>query len=334
MATRWGIVGAGKISSDFVTAVQGLSTNEHQFVSVAARQLESAKAFADRFKIPASYGNYEDIAKDTNVEIAYIGTFAVNHYELAVMFLDHGKHVLCEKPMCMNAKQTKALVEVARSKGLFLMEGFWSRCYPLYERLRQEINSGNLGQVIQVNATFAIQISDVERVIRKDTGGGAIMDIGLYTLQLTSLAFGHQRPLQIKAVGHVNEHGADVCETISLLYSNNGMASLNTSILQTLDNFAYVVGTKGVIKIESPFWCPTKMVLPNGELYEVPLPGMTKGPYNFGNSEGLQYEAQEVRRCLKAGLKESPLITLDESILLAEIRDEIRKQVGVTFDCD
>lgn len=334
MATRWGIVGAGKISSDFVTAVQGLPSSEHQIVAVAARQLESAKTFANRFGIPKAYGSYDELARDGNVDVAYIGTLNMSHFEQASMLLQHGKAVLCEKPMCMNAKETKALVQMARSKGLFLMEAYWSRFFPVYEHLRQEIAKGNLGKVIQVNSTFGIKIEDVPRVNMKSLGGGALLDIGVYVLQLASMAFGGRRPTQIKAVGHINEDGVDECVAISLLYDNGGMASLNITTKQTLQNDAYVVGTKGVAKIEKPFWCPTSLVFNDGAAQHFPLPGFTKGPYNFMNSEGLHFEAQETRRCLQKGLKESSVVSLDESILLAEIRDEIRKQVGVKYDCD
>jgi len=330
---RWGILGSGLISSDFATAVKGLPANEHQIVAVAARQLQSAKTFADRFAIPKAYGNYEELAKDTNVDVAYVGTINPTHYELVKQLLENGKHVLCEKPMVLNAKQAKELVTLARKMQLFFMEALWSRCFPVYRRLAEEIDSGALGKVIQVNATFGVKIDAVERVAKKDMGGGALLDIGIYVLQLTSMCFGGRKPEKIAAVGHLNSEGVDESVAISILYNDGGMASLNITTKQVLANDAYVIGTNGVVKIEKSFWCPTEMVLPDKNVFKAPLLKIN-GHFNFTNSQGLAYEAQEVARCLKAGLKESPLVPLNESVLLAEICDEIRKQIGVKYDCD
>jgi len=328
---RWGILGCGLISSDFVYAVKGLPANEHQLVAVAARQLQSATNFANKFGIPKAYGNYEELVKDPNVEIAYVGTYSANHYELVTKLLENGKHVLCEKPLVLNAKHAKDLVALARKKQLFFMEAVWSRCFPAYRRIVEELSSGALGEVIQVNATFGNKLDHQDRLITKESGGGALGEIGIYTLQLTSLAFGGKKPEKIVAVGQVNESGVDLCESVSIFYGNGGSANLTITMKQKLPNAAYIIGTKGVIKLEEPFWCATTLVLPNGNIYNAPLPNID-GEYNFTNSQGLAYEAQEVARCIRAGLKESPLITLDESILLAEIRDEIWAQLGVKYE--
>ncbi|GFW80174.1 trans-1,2-dihydrobenzene-1,2-diol dehydrogenase [Trichonephila clavipes] len=123
MATKWGILSAGKICHDFVTAVQSIpETGQHEFVAVAARSLVSAKEFASSHNIPKAYGSYEDLAKDPNIEVVYIGTVASHHYDVGKLMLENGKHVLMEKPMTLNLKQTKGLIEIARKHKRFLME--------------------------------------------------------------------------------------------------------------------------------------------------------------------------------------------------------------------
>ena len=120
--TRWGIFGAGKIAHDFVVAMKTLPENEHKVVAVAARSLERAAEFADRHNIEKAYGSYQELARDANVEVVYIGTIHPQHAPHCKLALSHGKHVLCEKPMTMNLKQTKEVFELAKAKGLFVME--------------------------------------------------------------------------------------------------------------------------------------------------------------------------------------------------------------------
>ena len=121
-ATRWGILGAGKIAHDFVVALKTLPESEHMIVAVAARSLERAAEFADRHNIEKAYGSYEELARDANVEVVYISTIHPQHAPHCKLVLSHGKHVLCEKPMTMNLKQTTEVFELAKAKGLFIME--------------------------------------------------------------------------------------------------------------------------------------------------------------------------------------------------------------------
>lgn len=120
--TRWGIFGAGKIAHDFMVALKTLPENDHKVVAVASRSLERAAEFADRHNIEKAFGSYEDLARDENVEVVYVSTIHPMHAPLCKLALSHGKHVLCEKPMTMNLKYTKEVFELARVKGLFIME--------------------------------------------------------------------------------------------------------------------------------------------------------------------------------------------------------------------
>jgi len=121
-ATRWGILGASRIAHDFLVAMKTLPENEHTVVAVASRSLERAAEFAGKHDIGKAYGSYEELARDENVEVVYVSTLHPTHAPLCKLALNHGKHVLCEKPMTMNLKDTKELFELAKAKGLFIME--------------------------------------------------------------------------------------------------------------------------------------------------------------------------------------------------------------------
>lgn len=165
MALKWGIASAGRISNDFVNAVGTLSEADHQVVAVAARDLNRAKEFAERFGIPKAYSSYLELAQDPNVEAVYIGTLHPQHLEVGLLMLEHGKHVLCEKPLCMNEKQVRKLVTYAKQKNLFLMEAIWSRLFPSYQYVRQQIQSGKLGEILSVDVDFGFaRLADVDRI--------------------------------------------------------------------------------------------------------------------------------------------------------------------------
>lgn len=160
MALNWGIVSVGFISHDFVNALQTLDSNDHKVVAVAARDLSRAQEFADRFNIPKAYSDYLQLAKDQNVEVVYIGTINLQHFNVARLMLEHGKHVLVEKPLCMNEKQAKELIDYAKEKNLFLMEAIWSRCFPSYKFLGELVGSGKLGEIKAIDIEFGVQISE------------------------------------------------------------------------------------------------------------------------------------------------------------------------------
>jgi dihydrodiol dehydrogenase / D-xylose 1-dehydrogenase (NADP) len=226
----------------------------------------------------------------------------------------------------------KELIELAESKKLFLMEAIWSRFFPSYKRIRDEIEKGTVGELLQVYVTFGVKISDVDRVKLKELGGGGVLDIGVYCVQLTSMVFKGEKPQKVIAGGHVNSHGVDESTSTTCVYSNGRTATLITHCRVELPNEAFIVGTKGTIKLSAPFWCSTQLTLPSGEVVNFPLPEGKQT--NFGNSMGLHYQCNEVRRCIQAGQLESPTVSHKESILIAEMLESIRKQLGVVYPQD
>lgn len=166
MALKWGIASVGKISHDFVNALGTLSDDDHQVVAVAARDLGRAQEFAERFGVSKTkaYEGYTKLAEDPDVEVVYIGTLNPQHYEVSLLMLEHGKHVLCEKPLCLNEKQSKKLIAYAERKKLFLMEAIWSRFFPTYQYIKRQISSGVLGEITNVDVEFGFPLANVERL--------------------------------------------------------------------------------------------------------------------------------------------------------------------------
>ncbi|XP_071522465.1 trans-1,2-dihydrobenzene-1,2-diol dehydrogenase-like [Panulirus ornatus] len=331
MATRWGIAGAGKISNDFVTAMKVLK-DDHQVVAVGDRALADAQTFAKKFEIEKAYGSYGELAKNPDVEVVYIGVIHPLHLGVASLMINAGKHVLCEKPLCMNAKETRELVELARKKKVFLMEAVWSRFFPVYKEMMERIKSGEIGDVVQVFCSFGANLEHVDRSVKKSLGGGGTLDLGLYCVQFASLVMGGEKPAKVVAAGHLNYDGVDESASATLVYSKGRLATLNSSIHCKLPCEGIIIGTKGTLKVNYPVWCPESFESPSGKFVSL-LPN-TGQSFIYTNGQGMMYETMEVRRCIKQGLLESPMMSLDETMVLAEVIEQIRRQVGVTFPQD
>ncbi|XP_074029708.1 trans-1,2-dihydrobenzene-1,2-diol dehydrogenase [Leptinotarsa decemlineata] len=331
MALRWGIAGAGRISHDFVTATQTYPDSDHKFVAVAARSQSSADKFAKDHGIPRSYEGYEGLALDKDVDIVYVGNLNTQHFETTKLMLDHGKHVLCEKPFTMNEKQTKKLYKISKEKNLFLMEAVWSRCFPAYLEVRRMIDAGEIGDVMFASVNFGHALQHVDRLTSKELGGGAILDLGVYILQFQQFVFRGLKPIKISVNGHLNSCGTDESCGAVITYPGGKMAVVSTSARIALPNEGIIVGTKGTLRLPL-FWCPTQLVTPNG-VKEFPLP-QSPGPFLHRNSAGLCYQAEEARLCIKAGKIESSHITHEESVELARLMDLLRMEMGVVFPED
>lgn len=331
MATRWACLGAGKISWDFFLAIkENLPRANHEFVAVAARDKGRAQDFADKLDFRKAYSSYDDVAADPDVDIVYVGTIHSNHAELSKKMLEAGKHVLCEKPMAINWKQGKEVIDLARKKHLFFGEAIWSRWFPIYDQIRQELSANTLGTMKLVKADLCLQYAQVERIKKHELHGGGMLDVGMYPIQLACLVY-NQMPETIQALGNLTDTGVDENACILLKYKNGGMANLTYHTnAGHANNMGLIMGQKGMIQIESPFWCPTKMTTPSGVL-EFPL---KTAEYNFINSAGLQFEAADVRDCLQKGKIESEKCPHSHSEMILRIMDEARRQIGVTFSED
>ncbi|CAH1734489.1 unnamed protein product [Chironomus riparius] len=331
---RWGIASAGRISNDFCAALSALPAENHKIVAVAARNLADAKSFAEKFEIPKFYEGYESLAKDDEIDIVYIGTLNHTHLDIDLMLLDGNKHILCEKPLTLNLKQTTKLLECAKEKNLLCVEAIWSRFFPSYQYLKKRIDDGDLGEIKEVDVSFGFDWTGEgsDRVTKKALGGGTVLDLGVYTIQVSLFAL-RDEPTSIKATGKLNDDEVDVETEVEIKFAKGGIAKIKTSCLKMLDNKAVIRGTKGSMTLHQ-VWCPTQVTDIDGTTKVFELPKHRLGDFNYPNSVGLSYEAEEIRKCFNAGLTECDVVTRKESLTISRIQDEIRRQIGVVYDAD
>lgn len=322
---KWGICSAGKICSDFSACLAALPDSEHIITAVASSSLDRSKNFAATFGVAKAYGSYHELAEDSDVDVVYVGSINTKHAEHVKMMFEGGKHVLCEKPMFMNPEETEEMTALARKNKLFLMEAVWSQFFPAYDAVQKMIAEGAIGDVNYVHAAFGLYAPDIARVVQKDLGGGAVYDLGVYTIQLAQYIF-QEFPSEIVSTGFLNENAVDKTVAITLKYSKSRLASLSCSTDSCMPNDAEISGTKGFIRIHHPFWCPTKITV-NGKTFEFSLPDVPL-KVNYLNSAGLTYEAQEVRQCLLEGKIESSRIPHSVSMELSKISSKVRSDVG------
>ena len=323
---KWGIIGTGHISGKFATALALLP--EAKLVAVASRNLERAKEFAEKFDIPKAYGSYEELANDPDIAVVYIGTPHTFHLKNSVLCMRKGKAVLCEKAFAMNASEAREMVRVARQENVFLMEAMITRQVPLIRKVLDWIKSGRIGEPRMIRASRCArgEFKPGARQLNPELGGGSLLDVGVYVISFASMIF-QKPPVEAVGLGYIGDWGSDEQGVAVLKYDQGEMADLSFALRTAAVNEAYVFGTAGYIKLDDVFAVPTKATLfidkKEVEVIEEPI---------IGN--GLNYEAVEVMRCLRLGLKESPYMPLDESIRIMEIMDQIRKPWKMVYAND
>ena len=323
---RWGFLGTGWIC-DVVAA--DFAGTDMKIQAVGARSLASAQAFAAKFNIPNVHEGYQALVNDPEVDIIYIGTPNQLHLEHAKLALKAGKHVLLEKPFAINADQTKEIIEFARSKNLFLMEAMWARFLPMHDAIFKVISDGMIGDVVNIMSDMGHYLpreENHERLYVKELGGGATLDLSIYSVSFIVRALG--LPNRITARSINNAEGVDTYSAGIMEFDGGKSAIFQSSVTTTGPVSLAIAGTKGHIEVQGRFYEQTSFKVFNNDRKQI----HSYDEDVFGT--GRQYQALEVERCIKAGLTESPRITLDDSIKIMQLLDQIREQIGVKFEWD
>ncbi|MBS1659965.1 MAG: Gfo/Idh/MocA family oxidoreductase [Bacteroidetes bacterium] len=341
-STTWGIIGPGKIANKFAIALT--LVENAKLGAVASRDLSKAQAFASQHAtpgapIPRAYGSYEELVTDPEIDAIYIATPHGYHAEQAILCLQHGKAVLCEKPMALSGRQVGLMVDAARSHRTFLMEAMWTRFLPMIEKIDSIIAEGQIGALQYVRADFGFlaPFNPEGRLYNLRLGGGALLDIGVYPLFLALHLLGE--PERIVATGHRAPTGSDdTCHAI-LEYPANGSATnpsttgdstttpsavVSCTLTCQTGITAEIAGTAGMIRIPTAWYKNDHFVLQRTgeEPQTIQLEPMVNG---------FEYQIREVMKCMEEGLIESPKMSLEFSLMLARTMDTIRVQLGVKY---
>lgn len=319
-----GIIGAGWIAEKMAEALAPLE--DYCVHAIASRSIEKATEFAVRWNIPKAYGSYEEMVADKDVDLVYIATPHSHHYPHAMLALNAGKPVLVEKAFTANAAEAEELIETARSKGLFITEAIWTRYMPLSHKVKEIMESGIIGKPRVITATLCYMMEFKERILRPDLCGGALLDLGVYALNFARMYFGTDIVRTVSNC-HMGPTGIDLQECISLSYADGKMANLQAGTLCLNDRQGIINGTEGYIRVDN-INCPEVV-----EVYRnYDLVARHVKPEDMVN--GYEYQVIEARRCIEAGLQESPMMPHQETLDIMKQMDGLRKEWGVVYPMD
>jgi predicted dehydrogenase len=326
---RWGFLGAGGIApviaADFQLA--GIKIQ-----AVGTRHISGANAFADQFNVPNRHEGYEALVNDPEVDIIYISTVQPLHAEHALLAIAAGKHVLVEKPFALNARQAKQVGDAARAKGVFAMEAMWTRFLPSMDEIFKVINSGQIGEVRFVTADHSQYLPETfaPRLWKLELGGGALLDLGIYPASFFARVLGS--PSKITAEATIAYSGVDLMTSAVFQYENGAQAAMTTSMEIFGPISASIAGTLGRIDIDTSFYEHSSFTVFETDLSrESGVQRLVRRYEDKIEGRGMQYQALEVERCIRAGLTESPIMSLDETVSIMETMDGIREQTGVKY---
>ncbi len=318
---RWGIIGPGKIAHKFTKDL--IQIEQAQVTAVSSRSLDRSKVFAEEYQIDRYYDNYDQLLNDPNVDIVYIATPHNYHAELSKAALLAGKAVLSEKPSAMNKAEIEEVIELSKQKGLFYMEGLWSRFNPLIQEVYQKVQLGTFGELKYLKADFgffALNRPDDSRVLNPSLGGGSLLDIGIYPVFLAYLMLG--KPTEIKTIPKFYKTGAEVQISIVFDYGN-AQAVLYSGLVSETDCTAQISGTKGRVHIDTRWHEPTTY-------HQHTSDGSQTIEHEF-KGNGFSYEIEEVHRCLQNNQYESSLWSHQNTLDLIGLLDDIRADAAIEF---
>jgi len=333
---RWGILGTGNIARQFCTGVN--ASRRGQFAAVGSRTADSARAFADAFRVAAAHGSYDALLADPTVEAVYVSLPNSMHHEWTLKALVAGKHVLCEKPMAVNAAQAGEMFDAARRAGRVLVEAFMYRAHPLTHAVLAAVRRGDIGDVRLVRTSFCYRTSKTAGNVRfrPDLAGGALMDVGCYCVNFARLIAGAE-PTHVLATGQLHESGVDQLVAGTLAFPGGLVASFTCGMNVQADNTAYVCGSDGYLEIPVPWKPPAtaaaytvaRQTPPRMDNPATPAPPPRQTHTIDAGGELYGVEADDFAATVHDG--KPPLVTPDDTLGNMRVLDELRRQIGLLY---
>jgi predicted dehydrogenase len=324
---RWAVAGTGGIASAFARDLALLPDAE--LVAVASRSKVRADEFADRFDIPRRHQGYDALAADPDVDAVYVAVPHTGHCEAALAPLAAGKAVLVEKPFTVNEAEARRMAETAKASGAFLMEAMWVRFLPHFAKVRELVAEGRIGEVRSVAADRGeiLSTDPDHRILNPELGGGALLDLGVYPVSFASMVLGE--PDRVEAFCRRAVTGVDAQTSLLLGYPSGAHALITTVLDAKTPNTASITGAKGRIDLPQVWGGTSPLILTefgaDGEPHRAQTLDFTI------EGKGLRLQAAEVARCVRAGLTQSPVIPLDETLAVMRTMDTARACFGLRY---
>lgn len=316
-----GIMGSGNIAGVMAGTIKKMKNV--RLYAVASREQVKADVFAGKYGCKKAYGSYEELAMDKKVDLIYIATPHSEHFENARLCINYGKPVLCEKAFTANAMQAEELIKLAREKNVFIAEAIWTRYMPMLTTIQQVLGSGIIGDLKTLTANLGYVIDKVPRLQEPALAGGALLDVGVYTINFASMIFGDNFE-KIDAFCTYTATGVDEQNSITIQYHDGKMAVLNSSMVSLSDRRGTVYGTKGFAVIENINNFESITVYDN----HYKQLASYKRPKQIS---GYEYEVEACLRALNAGELECIQMPHSETIRMMKIMDDIRRKLEIVY---
>ena len=321
---KFAILAPGYIAQKMARAVSGIDKIER--CAVASRDMARAKAFAEEWGFEKAYGSYQELVEDPEVELVYVASPNVFHYEHARLCLEHGKHVLLEKPFTVNAAQAESLVRLAEERGLLLAEAMWTRYLPSRDTIRDLVEDEVVGKVTSVTANLGYVRSHIHRLNSAELGGGALLDLGVYALNFALMVF----PEKIKHMSSsavISETGVDFMNGMTLAFEGGKIATLQSSLVAQTDRLGVISGDQGHIEVQNINHCKEIRVF--NRRRQMMACYKTDEQVN-----GYEYEVQACIRAIEDGRSECEEMPHSETLRVMKIMDQARRDWGLVFPCE
>jgi len=321
---HWGILGCGKIARKFANDLK--LVEDAELVAVASLDAARGREFADTFQAGRVHTRYEALASDPGVDVIYVATPHGFHHRHALICLRAGKAVLCEKAFALNLRDAAEMIAVARERKVFIMEAFWTKFLPQYQKVCALIEAGTIGDIKWIQADFGFNagIPVPPRLIEPELGGGSLLDIGIYPLFLAQSLLG--KPTAIQASMMPYPTGVDEQCLMSLQFASGAVATLSSTLACDTPVEAVIAGTKGRILMKNRFHnsiCGLELII--GKEPAQPVDVHRETGY------GYQFEARHVGECLRKGWTESPVMTHAHTLEMMETLDRVREACGIKY---
>lgn len=322
---RWGIVSTGRVARLFAADLQ--FAPGARLAAVSSRSILRARAFAAETGIAAAHAHEgaAALAADPEVDIVYIASINPAHLDDALACIEAGKAVLCEKPLALNARQAGILVAAARRRSVFLMEGLWTRFFPVVRTALDLARSGAIGEVrgFTADLCYPAVYDPKHRLFDPAQGGGALLDVGVYPLAL-AFDFLGDRPEQVESVVNLAPTGVDLSCSVAMRYANGATAGFTAGFEAQGRREAAVLGSRGRMTIHEPLWRPHRITIEPADapprVHEAPQPG-----------RGYQHEVAEVMRLVADGRTECAWVSHEATLRRMELMDALRARWGLRY---